>query len=294
MGVGRATRLLRFLGELPKTYEATMRLGVETTTLDADGEVVRSAPVAVDDDRLAEVVGALVGESMQRPPAYSAVKVGGRKLYEAARKGEVLEAPPRPITVDRFDGARSSPRRRRRGDHLRRRHVRPGARGRRGDGARVWGSPHGAATDRDRRRSRSPSRPTRTTRDHRSRSSGPSPICLPCGSTPRKPSPQGTAACSRPQGSTVRTRSSPPTGGWSGSSRTTVPGRSRSSCWQPTERRPDPAGHLTPDRRRASRSPWRRGQAADHDGGREGDPLQIPGLDRDRLDAAGRAPGTDP
>lgn len=94
MGVGRATRLLRFLGELPKTYEATMRLGVETTTLDSDGEVVRSAPVSVDDDRLAEVVGALVGESMQRPPAYSAVKVGGRKLYEAARKGEVLEAPP--------------------------------------------------------------------------------------------------------------------------------------------------------------------------------------------------------
>lgn len=103
MGVGRATRLLRFLGDLPKTYEATMRLGVETTTLDADGEVVRSAPVAVEDDRLAKVVGALVGESMQRPPAYSAVKVGGRKLYEAARKGEVLEAAPRPITVDRFE-----------------------------------------------------------------------------------------------------------------------------------------------------------------------------------------------
>ena len=103
LGVGRATRFLRFLGDLPKTYEATMRLGIETTTLDADGEVTRIAPVAVDDDGLAAAVAALVGESMQRPPAYSAVKVGGRKLYDAARKGVALEAAPRPIKVDRFE-----------------------------------------------------------------------------------------------------------------------------------------------------------------------------------------------
>ncbi|MGZ8598560.1 MAG: tRNA pseudouridine(55) synthase TruB [Actinomycetota bacterium] len=103
LGVGRATRFLRFLGDLPKTYEATMRLGIETTTLDADGEVTRIAPVAVDDDGLAAAVAALVGESMQRPPAYSAVKVGGRKLYDAARKGVALEAALRPIKVDRFE-----------------------------------------------------------------------------------------------------------------------------------------------------------------------------------------------
>ena len=103
MGVGRATRLLRFLGDLPKTYEATMRLGVETTTLDADGEVTRTAEVDVGDDALRQAVAALVGDSMQRPPAFSAVKVGGRKLYEAARKGETLEAAPRPIHVERFD-----------------------------------------------------------------------------------------------------------------------------------------------------------------------------------------------
>jgi tRNA pseudouridine55 synthase len=103
LGVGRATRLLRYLGELPKTYAATGRLGEETDTLDADGEIVRTAPV---DASLAEVERAcasLVGESMQTPPAYSAVKVGGRKLYEAARKGEVLEAPARPVRVDAFD-----------------------------------------------------------------------------------------------------------------------------------------------------------------------------------------------
>jgi len=103
MGVGRATRFLRFLGELTKTYEATLRLGVETTTLDADGEITRTAEVQVSDDALARAVAALLGESLQVPPAYSAVKVGGRKLYEAARKGESLVPGARPIWVERFE-----------------------------------------------------------------------------------------------------------------------------------------------------------------------------------------------
>jgi tRNA pseudouridine55 synthase len=103
LGVGRATRLLRYLGELPKTYAATGRLGEETDTLDADGLIVRTAAVDVSLAELQRVCASLVGESMQTPPAYSAVKVGGRKLYEAARGGEVLEAPARPIRVDAFD-----------------------------------------------------------------------------------------------------------------------------------------------------------------------------------------------
>lgn len=103
LGVGRATRLLRYLGELPKTYAATGRLGEETDTLDADGEIVRTAPVDVSLAELKRACASFVGESVQTPPAYSAVKVGGRKLYEAARKGEVLEAPARPIRVDAFD-----------------------------------------------------------------------------------------------------------------------------------------------------------------------------------------------
>jgi tRNA pseudouridine55 synthase len=103
IGVGRATRLLRFLGALPKTYEGSMRLGVETTTLDADGDVLRETGVDVTDAQVGDAMRALVGESLQRPPAYSAVKVGGRKLYEAAREGEPLEAEPRPIRVDAFD-----------------------------------------------------------------------------------------------------------------------------------------------------------------------------------------------
>ena len=103
VGVGRATRLLRYFGELAKTYEGTVRLGEETDTLDADGVTVRTSKVDVSRAQLEAGAAGLVGDSTQVPPAYSAVKVGGRKLYEAARAGEVLEAPPRPIRVDAFD-----------------------------------------------------------------------------------------------------------------------------------------------------------------------------------------------
>ncbi|HET6771579.1 MAG TPA: tRNA pseudouridine(55) synthase TruB, partial [Actinomycetota bacterium] len=78
MGVGRATRLLRFLGDLEKEYEGTGRLGAETDTLDARGRVVRTSAVDVTEDELREAMTSLVGEIEQRPPAYSAVKVGGR------------------------------------------------------------------------------------------------------------------------------------------------------------------------------------------------------------------------
>jgi tRNA pseudouridine55 synthase len=103
LGVGRATRLLRYMGDLPKSYEGTGRLGEETDTLDADGEVVRRVPVEASLPDVQRACAALVGESMQTPPAYSAVKVGGRKLYDAARRGDVLEAPARPIRVDAFE-----------------------------------------------------------------------------------------------------------------------------------------------------------------------------------------------
>ncbi|HEX9299847.1 MAG TPA: tRNA pseudouridine(55) synthase TruB [Actinomycetota bacterium] len=103
LGLGRATRLLRFLGDLPKTYEGTFRLGVETSTLDAEGDVTRESRVAVTDAEIARAMAATLGESSQRPPAFSAVKVGGRKLYDAARRGEMLRAEPRTIRVDRFD-----------------------------------------------------------------------------------------------------------------------------------------------------------------------------------------------
>ena len=104
VGVGRGTRLLRFLGDLTKVYEGSFRLGIATDTLDADGTVTgREAVEGLSRERVADAMTALEGDSLQTPPAYSAVKVGGRKLYEAARRGEVLRAAPRPIHVDRFE-----------------------------------------------------------------------------------------------------------------------------------------------------------------------------------------------
>jgi tRNA pseudouridine55 synthase len=106
MGVGRATRLLRFLGELAKEYEGTGVLGVETDTLDADGEVVggdTTAAAGVTEEALRSAMASLTGELSQTPPAYSAVKVHGERLYRAARRGEAPEAPPRSVRVDAFD-----------------------------------------------------------------------------------------------------------------------------------------------------------------------------------------------
>jgi tRNA pseudouridine55 synthase len=103
MGVGRATRLLRFLGELDKEYEGTGRLGEETDTLDAEGTVVRTAPATSTEQELRSAMASLVGEIRQRPPAYSAVKVGGQRLHRASRAGRAVEVEPRTVRVDAFD-----------------------------------------------------------------------------------------------------------------------------------------------------------------------------------------------
>jgi tRNA pseudouridine55 synthase len=103
MGVGRGTRLLRFLSEFDKEYEGTARLGVETDTLDADGAVTSTAEVDVTEDRVRAAFAGLTGRIEQVPPAYSAVKVGGRAMYKEARAGREVAAEPRPVRVDAFD-----------------------------------------------------------------------------------------------------------------------------------------------------------------------------------------------
>src|SRR5207244_11636750 len=105
-GLGQATRLFRFVAELVKSYEGEMVLGVETSTLDDEGEVVAEhemGDVAPDDVRSA--AARFVGEIEQVPPMVSAVKVGGRRLHELARRGLDVERPARRVRVDRFDGA---------------------------------------------------------------------------------------------------------------------------------------------------------------------------------------------
>jgi tRNA pseudouridine55 synthase len=94
--VGRMTRAQRFFTELPKTYRAVARLGWVSDTGDRDGELQETGRVA-SDPQIAS------GELMQRPPAYSAVKVGGERLYEKARRGEGIEGEPRPVTVHRAE-----------------------------------------------------------------------------------------------------------------------------------------------------------------------------------------------
>jgi tRNA pseudouridine55 synthase len=103
IGIGRATRLLRFLADMPKVYEGSSRLGVETDTLDAEGQVTNTSEVSVTESELRAAMSALTGAIDQVPPAYSAVKVGGERMYRSARRGESVEAPPRRAQVDSFD-----------------------------------------------------------------------------------------------------------------------------------------------------------------------------------------------
>ncbi len=104
LGVGRATRLLRFLTALPKEYTARVVLGAETSTLDASGEVTAIYDMsAVDPDQVVAAARAFVGDIQQVPPMVSAVRVGGRRLHEIAREGGEVERSPRTVTVHRFD-----------------------------------------------------------------------------------------------------------------------------------------------------------------------------------------------
>ena len=100
LGVGRATRLLGHLMLTEKAYDATMRLGVTTSTDDAEGEVVATASAqGLDEATVRAAAGELVGDLMQVPTAVSAVKVGGRRAYERVRAGEQVELAARPVTV---------------------------------------------------------------------------------------------------------------------------------------------------------------------------------------------------
>lgn len=97
--VGRATRAVEFFEHAEKSYVATLRLGVVTDTQDTTGNVCASAPVNVSEGELREVLTHFVGTQQQLPPMYSAVKIGGKKLYELARAGKEVERKPREITV---------------------------------------------------------------------------------------------------------------------------------------------------------------------------------------------------
>ncbi|HEY3438827.1 MAG TPA: tRNA pseudouridine(55) synthase TruB [Actinotalea sp.] len=104
LGVEKATRLLTYVVGADKDYEATIRLGVSTTTDDAEGEVVATTDAStVTQEGVEAVVSTLTGAILQRPSAVSAIKVDGRRAYARVRDGEQVELAARPVTVHRFD-----------------------------------------------------------------------------------------------------------------------------------------------------------------------------------------------
>ena len=101
--VGRATRAVEFFEHADKTYEAVLLLGVTTDTEDTTGEILEKRPVSATKADILAVLPRFTGEIQQIPPMYSAIKVNGRKLYDLARKGQVVERKPRTVTIHSLD-----------------------------------------------------------------------------------------------------------------------------------------------------------------------------------------------
>lgn len=107
LGLGRATRLLRFIEAAEKRYAGTVVLGVATTTLDAEGEVTETRSIeGIGDGEIQRALGSLRGEIDQRVPAFSAVHVAGERLYARARRGEVVETPVRRVQIHHLEAVR--------------------------------------------------------------------------------------------------------------------------------------------------------------------------------------------
>lgn len=101
---GVATRAVEHFMDLEKEYQFDVRLGIETDTLDAEGEVIREVPCpAIDDQRIHDVAHSFIGEYDLRPPVFSALKKNGRRLYEMARSGEAPEVESRKVQIYDFE-----------------------------------------------------------------------------------------------------------------------------------------------------------------------------------------------
>jgi tRNA pseudouridine55 synthase len=102
LGVGAATRLLRYLNDLPKTYTGEVVFGTATSTLDASGDVTATWDMDVTPEAVDAALPRFVGDIEQVPPMVSAVQVGGKRLHELAREGIEVERAPRPVHVHAF------------------------------------------------------------------------------------------------------------------------------------------------------------------------------------------------
>jgi len=99
IAVGPVTRLIRFIQEQPKEYRATAQFGVATDTLDSEGAVLSREPMDFSEAELTVVADRFVGTVLQVPPMVSALKHQGRRLYELAREGQVVEREARPVEI---------------------------------------------------------------------------------------------------------------------------------------------------------------------------------------------------
>ncbi len=104
IGFGNGTRLLQYITEGDKSYTATIVLGAATTTDDHEGEILSTSDASgVKDEDIQRILGAMVGEIMQRPTNVSAIKVDGKRAYDRARSGEEFELPARKVTISQLD-----------------------------------------------------------------------------------------------------------------------------------------------------------------------------------------------
>jgi tRNA pseudouridine55 synthase len=102
--VGVATRLIEFVQRMPKTYRTVVRLGARSDTLDVNGRVtVAECPSVPTEGEVRAALAGQVGTIVQRPPAFSALKVEGCRAYDLARAGREVDLAPRPVTIDRID-----------------------------------------------------------------------------------------------------------------------------------------------------------------------------------------------
>ena len=103
VGLGRVTRLLRFLQETEKEYRGTVVFGVATSTLDAAGDVLAEQSMPVSRSQVEAATRSFLGDIEQVPPMVSAIKIGGRRLHALARAGAEVDRPPRPVHIARID-----------------------------------------------------------------------------------------------------------------------------------------------------------------------------------------------
>ena len=102
--IGKATRLVEYLQEQPKEYEARLIIGLATDTEDLTGKVTeRVDRVELQEEEIRTAIRSFIGEIEQVPPMYSSVKVDGKRLYELARQGEVVERKPRRVTIHELE-----------------------------------------------------------------------------------------------------------------------------------------------------------------------------------------------